>query len=193
MALACFLWWMSHKERVWTLCWVFERSPSFFSKVAEEKEVMFNRFQLYKPKRLHEFGQRNWEPSVMTLVTRASNGYLSYTHVQCKTNSSSHDFCYWTRFPLPVLLKGRRGTDVNKMAETDDKKTKQKLEKLVAVVSLDALLEVTKAWFPYRRICRVCRTKKIHRTDRIHSISYKKLYLSFLLYWAFVREVSIKL
>ena len=54
----------------------------------------------------------------------------------------------------------------------------------------------TKAWFPYRCICRigrVCRTKKIHRTDRIHSISYKKLYLSFLLYWAFVREVSIKL
>ena len=36
-----------------------------------------------------------------------------------------------------------------------------------------------KAWFPYRR---VCRTKKIHRTDRIHSISYNKLYLSFLLY-----------
>ena len=35
--------------------------------------------------------------------------------------------------------------------------------------------------------------KKIHRTDRIHSISYNKLYLSFLLYWAFVREVSIKL
>ena len=28
----------------------------------------------------------------------------------------------------------------------------------------------------------VSRTKKIHRTDRIHSISYKKLYLSFLLY-----------
>ena len=55
MALACFLWWMSHKERVWTLCWVFERSPSFFSKVAEEKEVIFNWFQLYKPKRLHEF------------------------------------------------------------------------------------------------------------------------------------------
>ena len=53
-----------------------------------------------------------------------------------------------------------------------------------------------KAWFPYRcicRICRACRTKKIHRTDRIHSISYSKLYLSFLLYWAFVREVSIKL
>ena len=39
-----------------------------------------------------------------------------------------------------------------------------------------------KAWFPYRCICRVCRTKKIHRTDRIHSISYNKLYLSFLLY-----------
>ena len=35
--------------------------------------------------------------------------------------------------------------------------------------------------------------KKIHRTDRIHSISYNKLYLSFVLYWAFVREVSIKL
>ena len=54
----------------------------------------------------------------------------------------------------------------------------------------------TKAWFPYRcicRTCRVCRTKKIHRTDRIHSISYQKVYLSFLLYWAVVREVSIKL
>ena len=41
------------------------------------------------------------------------------------------------------------------------------------------------AWFPYRRICRicrVCRTKKNHRTDRIHPISYNKLYLSFLLY-----------
>ena len=52
-----------------------------------------------------------------------------------------------------------------------------------------------KAWFPYRcicRICRDCRTKKNHRTDRIHSISYNKLYLSFLLYWAFLREVSIK-
>ena len=39
-----------------------------------------------------------------------------------------------------------------------------------------------KAWFPYRcicRICLVCRTKKIHRTDRIHSISYNKLYLSY--------------
>ena len=46
--------------------------------------------------------------------------------------------------PLPVLLKGSRGTNVNKMTETDDKKTKQKLEKLVAVESLDALLEVTK-------------------------------------------------
>ena len=52
---------------------------------------------------------------------------------------------------------------------------------------------LSKAWFPYRCICRVCRTKKIHRTDRIHSILYNKLYLSFLLYWAFVREVSIKL
>ena len=44
-----------------------------------------------------------------------------------------------------------------------------------------------KVWLPYRcicRICRVCRTKKIHRTDRIHSISYDKLYLSFLLHWA---------
>ena len=50
-----------------------------------------------------------------------------------------------------------------------------------------------KAWFPYRCICRICRTKKIHRTDRIHSISYNKLYPSFLLYWAFVREISIKL
>ena len=50
-----------------------------------------------------------------------------------------------------------------------------------------------KAWFPYRCICRVCRTKEIHRTDRIHSISYNKMYLSFLFYWAFVREVSIKL
>ena len=50
-----------------------------------------------------------------------------------------------------------------------------------------------KAWFPYRCICRVCRTKKILRTDRIHSILYNKLYTSFLLYWAFVREVSIKL
>ena len=38
------------------------------------------------------------------------------------------------------------------------------------------------AWFPYHRICRVCRTKKNHRTDRIHPISYNKLYLSFLLY-----------
>ena len=40
----------------------------------------------------------------------------------------------------------------------------------------------SQAWFPYRcicRICRACRTKKIHRTDRIHSISYNKLYLSF--------------
>ena len=55
---------------------------------------------------------------------------------------------------------------------------------------------VVKAWFPYHcicRICRVCRTKKIHRTDRIHSILYSKLYLSFLLHWAFVREISIKL
>ena len=50
-----------------------------------------------------------------------------------------------------------------------------------------------KAWFPCGCICRVRRTKKIHRTDRIHSISYNKFYLSFLLYWAFVREVSIKL
>ena len=50
-----------------------------------------------------------------------------------------------------------------------------------------------KAWFPCRCICRACRTKKIHRTDKIHSFSYNKLYLSFLLYWAFVREVSIKL
>ena len=35
--------------------------------------------------------------------------------------------------------------------------------------------------------------RKTHRTDRIHSISYNKLFLSFLLYWAVVREVSIKL
>ena len=35
--------------------------------------------------------------------------------------------------------------------------------------------------------------KKIHRTGRIHSISYNTLCLSFLLYWAVVREVSIKL
>ena len=26
-------------------------------------------------------------------------------------------------------------------------------------------LKLSKAWFPYRCICRVCRTKKIHRTD----------------------------
>ena len=32
------------------------------------------------------------------------------------------------------------------------------------------------------RICCVCRTKRVHWTDRIHSISYNKLYLSFLLY-----------
>jgi len=54
-------------------------------------------------------------------------------------------------------------------------------------------LDSCKAWFPYRCICRVCHRKKIHRTDRIHSISYNKLYLSFLLHWAFVREVSLKL
>ena len=24
---------------------------------------------------------------------------------------------------------------------------------------------LTKAWFPHRCICRICRTKKIHRTD----------------------------
>ena len=29
----------------------------------------------------------------------------------------------------------------------------------------------------------MCFTKKIHRTDRIHSISYNELYLSFLLAW----------
>ena len=34
--------------------------------------------------------------------------------------------------------------------------------------------------------------KENHRTDGIHSISYNKLYPSFLLYWAFVREASIK-
>ena len=48
-----------------------------------------------------------------------------------------------------------------------------------------ATLARCKAWFPYRCICRFCRVsrmKKIHRTDRIHSISYNKLYLSFLLY-----------
>ena len=53
-----------------------------------------------------------------------------------------------------------------------------------------------KVWFRYRCICRISRvyrTKKIHRTDRIHSLSYNKLYLSFLLYWAYIREVSIKL
>ena len=58
---------------------------------------------------------------------------------------------------------------------------------------LNILKSPDKLWCCICRICRVCRTKKIHRTDRIHSISYKKLYLSFLLYWAFVREVSIKL
>ena len=59
-----------------------------------------------------------------------------------------------------------------------------------------SLCRHSKAWFPYRYICRIChacRTKKIHRTDIIHSISYSKLYLSFLLYWAFVREISMKL
>ena len=34
--------------------------------------------------------------------------------------------------------------------------------------------------------------EKNHRTDGIHSISNNKLYLWFLLYSAFVREVSIK-
>ena len=43
----------------------------------------------------------------------------------------------------------------------------------------DTPIVKVKAWFPYRR---VCRTKKNHRTDRIHSISHNKLYLSFLLY-----------
>ena len=65
-----------------------------------------------------------------------------------------------------------------------------------AMKQFEFLIMICKAWFPYGcicRICRVCRTKKIHRADRIHSISYKKLYMSFLLYWAFVREVSIKL
>ena len=63
---------------------------------------------------------------------------------------------------------------------------------VVSVVSVVSVVrkkihrtDITLAWFPYRcicRICRVCRTKKIHRTHRIHSISYNKLYLSFLLY-----------
>ena len=69
---------------------------------------------------------------------------------------------------------------------------------LILVVSISFLsvlccMLCPKAWFPYRRICRVCRTKKIHRTDRIHSISYNTFYLSFLFYWAVVQEVSIKL
>lgn len=41
IALACFLWWISHSESVWTLCWVLERSDNFFSKVADEKDVIF--------------------------------------------------------------------------------------------------------------------------------------------------------
>ena len=41
IALACFLWWMSHSESVWTLCCVLERSDNFFSSVAVEKDVIF--------------------------------------------------------------------------------------------------------------------------------------------------------
>ena len=70
-------------------------------------------------------------------------------------------------------------------------KTKQKNEEshLFRVCHYVLIAVDIKAWFPYR----ICRTKKIRRTDRIHSISYKKLYLLFLLYLAFVREVSINL
>ena len=31
----------------------------------------------------------------------------------------------------------------------------------------------TKAWFPYRSICRVCRTKKIHRMQIYANLPYK--------------------
>lgn len=40
-ALACFLWCISHKDSVWTLCCVLERSLSFFSKVLGENDVIF--------------------------------------------------------------------------------------------------------------------------------------------------------
>ena len=46
IALACFLWWMSHSESVWTLCCVLERSANFFSSVAVEKDVIFTHILL---------------------------------------------------------------------------------------------------------------------------------------------------
>lgn len=33
----CFLWWMSHRDNVWTLCWELLSSDSFFSKATSEK------------------------------------------------------------------------------------------------------------------------------------------------------------
>ena len=35
------------------------------------------------------------------------------------------------------------------------------------------MLKLPKAWFPYRCICRICRTKKIHRTDITLNLPYK--------------------
>lgn len=90
IALACFLWWISHRESVWTLCWVLERSANFFSNVAVEKEVIFqDPFQdLFK--HLHENTgtrkqqeRRNWARNHLDLVQKPLLWWAHDSHWAC--------------------------------------------------------------------------------------------------------------
>lgn len=45
MVFECFLWWMSHRDSVCTLCWELLSSESFFSRAASEKADILTRLR----------------------------------------------------------------------------------------------------------------------------------------------------
>ena len=59
-----------------------------------------------------------------------------------------------------------RGTNARLQEEIDNLKVSEDFILLCfSVLHKLEFCKADKVWFPYRRICRVCRTKKIHRTD----------------------------
>ena len=132
---------------------------------------------------------RLWKPSLSV-----SRDNFSLSEKKKLTNSSRHtQGCYYFSFIKTVAVNTLAFFRSYESFENDAVIKSRENLPLNSSTSFGVANEcklhfkssLPKAWFPYRcicRICRVCRTKNIHRTDRIHSISYSKLYLSFLLY-----------
>lgn len=73
IAFECFLWWINHRDSVWTLCWELLSSDSFFSKAASENTDILI-FAVY-----------NRKASAGRKCLPAYGGVLSPTKISCKT------------------------------------------------------------------------------------------------------------